>query len=132
MTDNTPYTNLKAAIEKLEKEQAASRQALQDEFKATYDKLNPFTFIKKAINSFAGSPDIKNNLLAILIPLATTFIGKKAFAGNRRPNAFRQFGILFIDGLNRYITGNPEILNTISHFFLDIFRKKKSPEPQKE
>jgi hypothetical protein len=132
MTDNTPYSNLKSAIEKLEKEQAASRQALQDQFKATYDKLNPFTFVKNAINSFTGSPEIRSNLFAILIPLATTFIGKKAFAGNRRSNAFSQFGILFIDGLNRYISSNPEILNTISHFVFRFFHRKKSPEPQEE
>jgi hypothetical protein len=132
MTDNTPYSNLKASIEKLEIKQAASRQALQDEFKATYDKLNPFTFIRNAINSLTGSPDLRNNLFAILLPLATTFIGKKAFAGNKRSNALRQFGILFIDGLNRYISTNPEILNTISHFVGRIFRKKKSPEPQEE
>jgi len=132
MTDNTPYTNLKAAIEKLEKEQTASRQALQDQFKATYDQLNPFTFIKKAINSITGTPEIRSNLFALLLPLATTFIGKKAFGGNRRSNAFSQFGILFIDGLNRYISNNPEILNTISQFVVRIFRRKKSQEPQEE
>ena len=129
MTDNTPYINLKAAIEKLENERAVSRQALQEQFKDTYEQINPFAFIKKTINAFTVSPEIRNNLFAVLLPLATTFMSKKAFAGNKRSNAYRQFGILFIDGLNRYVSNNPEIISTISHFLRSFFSKKKSSKP---
>lgn len=126
MTDNTPYINLKAAIEKLENERAVSRQALQEQFKDTYEQINPFAFIKKTINAFTVSPEIRNNLFTVLLPLVTTMISKKAFAGNKRSNTYRQFGILFIDGLNRYVSNNPEIISTISHFFRGFFSKKKS------
>ncbi len=42
MPENTPYTNLKSAIEILEKKQAESRLLLQEQFKVTYEGLDPF------------------------------------------------------------------------------------------
>lgn len=132
MPDSTPYSNLKAAIGKLEIQQAVSRQVLQEQFKATYEKLNPFAFIKNSLSSITESPEVRSNLVAILLSLATGFISKKTFAGNSRTTTFKQAGILLIDSLNRYITRNPEVINTISHFVLSIFRKKKATTQQEE
>lgn len=126
MSDNTPYTNLKAAIEVLEKQQAEKRQLLQEEFKTTYENINPFNFIKNSFSAVAGSPEIRNNLLSIIIPLVSGILTKRAFAAGNRSNTVKQAGILFLDGLNRYIARNPEILTTVSNFILSFFGKKKA------
>lgn len=125
MAQNTPYTDLKSAIEILEKKQAESRQLLQEQFKVTYEGLAPFNFLKKTFSSITESPEVRNNLLSMILPLITGFITKKAYGATRRQTVAAQAGILLIDGLNRYVTQNPEIINTISHFILGIFHKKK-------
>ncbi|NTW25193.1 MAG: hypothetical protein HGA37_10855 [Lentimicrobium sp.] len=125
MAENTPYTNLKSAIEILEKKQVVSRLELQEQFKVTYEGLDPFNFLKNSFSNITGSPEVRNNLLAIILPLVTGFITKKALGASRRQTVAAQAGVLFIDGLNRFVTQNPEIINTISHFILSFFHKKK-------
>lgn len=125
MSVNTPYSNLKAAIEVLEKQQSEKRQLLQEEFKATFENLNPFSFIKNSFRAVAGSPEIRNNLLSVILPLVSGFLTKRAFAAGNRSNTVKQAGILFLDGLNAYITRNPEVLTTISNYILSFFGKKK-------
>jgi len=126
MTVNTPYSNLKAAIEVLEKQQAESRQLLHEQFKTTYENLNPFNFIKNSFSAVTSSPEVRNNILSILLTYVTGFLTKKTFAGTNRTNIFKQAGILLLDGLKTYITRNPEIITTISSFVSGIFNKKKT------
>jgi hypothetical protein len=128
MAKNTPYTELKAAIEILEKKQAESRLILQEQFKVTYESLNPFNFLKNSALSIARSPEVRNNLLTILIPLAAGFISKRARLGNRLPVMLKRAGIVLLDGLNRYVSQNPEVVITISHFVLNFFRRKKTTD----
>ena len=132
MVQNTPYSGLLAAIKNLEGKQAEQKQELKEQFKIAYESLTPLNILKKAIGTFAGSPEVHSTLLGVLIPLATGFIGKKAFAGNRRPSFINRFGILFIDGINRYVSQNPEVINSISHFILNFFHKKKNADQQPE
>jgi hypothetical protein len=128
MPQNTPYEELKEAIQSLEKKQEISRQLLQEQFKVTYESLSPFNILKSSLSSITGSPEIRNNLVSLLLPLASGFFSKKAYAGTQRPTVLKQAGILLLDGLNRYIAQNPEVINTISHYILNIFRKKKPAE----
>jgi hypothetical protein len=130
MAENTPYTDLKEAIRVLEKKQAESRQLLQEQFKVTYEKLNPFNFLKNTFNTISESPEVRNNILTFILPLATGILTKRAFAGTRTANIAKQAGILLLDGLNRYVHQNPEIINTVSQFILGIFRKKKQKVEQ--
>lgn len=126
MPENTPYADLKEAIKTLEKKQADSKLLLQDQFKVTYESLNPLSIIKSAFSSVTDSPEIRNSLLSMIIPLVTVFLNKRAFSAPRRPPIVSQAGILILDSLNRYISQNPEVVNTLSHFILGLFRKKKT------
>ena len=130
MSANNPYSNLKAEIEVLEKRQATSRQLLHEEFKSTYENLNPFNFMKNSFSAVAGSPEIRNNLLSILLPFVTGFLTKKAFAGANRTNTIKQAGILFLDGINKYVTRNPEVITAVSSFILSYFGRKKAKSEQ--
>jgi hypothetical protein len=128
MPDTTPYIELQAAIQRLENEQAVTRQLLHEQFKVTIERLNPFSFLKNSALSIAGSPEVRNNLLTILVPLAAGFISKRAGVGNRLPVMLKRAGIILLDGLNRYVSQNPEVVITISHFVLNFFRRKKTSE----
>jgi len=125
MPENTPYADLKEAIKTLEKKQSDSKLVLQDQFKITYESMNPLSIIKSAFSSVTDSPEIRNSLLSMIIPLVTVFLNKRAFSATRRPPIVSQAGILILDSLNRYISQNPEVVNTFSHFILGLFRKKK-------
>jgi len=132
MPEITPYTNLKSAIAVLEKKQAESRQLLQEQFKVTYEGLDPFNFLKSSFSNIAGSPEVRNNLLAIILPLITGLISKRAAAGTRSPDRIKRAGILLLDGLNRYISQNPEVIRNISHLILNLFKRKKTTEEPEE
>ncbi len=132
MAENTPYSDLKEAIAKLEIEQAVSAQLLKDEFRSTYESLNPFNLLKRSFSNFIESPDIRNDLLGLIMPLITGFFIKKVSAGARRGQAIKQVGIMLFDGLGRYIVGNPEILRTVGLFITSIFHKKKAVEVPEE
>jgi len=126
MPDNTPYYNLKKAIKDLEIEKADKRELLKDQFKVTYENIKPFNILRNLFRHVIESPETRNNLLLILIPLATGFLGKKAMAGTRQRTIMKQAGIFLIDRLNRYVYNNPEVIKTISRFILSFCRKKKS------
>ena len=132
MAENTPYTDLKEAIAKLEKEQAVSAQLLKDEFRTTYESLNPLNLVKRTFSNIIESTEIRNDLLVLLMPLLTGFFIKKISGGTRRGQAFKQAGILVIDGLGRYIINNPEILRTVGSFIANVFHKKKATETSAE
>ena len=132
MAENTPYTDLKEAIAKLEIEQAVSAQLLKAEMRSTYESLNPFNLIKRSFSNFIESPDVRNDMLGLIMPLITGFFLKKASAGTGRGQAFKQAGIMLFDGLGRYIIGNPEILRTVGLFFTSVFHKKKTKEASEE
>ena len=125
MAENTPYSDLKAAIKILEDEQAVKGQVLKDQFKVTLENLNPLNMIINSISSVTRSSEIRSDLFSLLIPLVTGFIGKKAFARSSRSPFLTKAGIIVMDGLNWYIAHNPEIVSSISQFFANIFRKKK-------
>ena len=132
MAENTPYSDMKEAIAKLEREQAVSAQMLKEEFRSTYESLNPFNLIKRSFNNFIESPDVRNDLLGLVMPLVTGFFIKKAAAGTGRGQAFKQAGIMLIDGLGRYIIGNPAILRTVGLFITSVFHKKKTEDTSEE
>jgi len=127
MPDTTPYYELKKAIQDLETEKAEKRELLKAQFKVTYESIKPFNILRNVFSHIIESPETRNNLLLILIPLATGFLGKKAFAGTRQRTVIRQAGIFLLDRLNRYIYNHPEVIKTISRFVLGFCRKKKSP-----
>jgi len=128
MAENTPYTDLKEAIAKLEKEQAVSAQLLKDEFRTTYESLNPLNLVKRTFSNIIESTEIRNDLLVLVMPLLTGFFIKKISGGTRRGQAFKQAGIIVIESLGRYIVNNPEILQTVGSFIANGFQKKKATE----
>jgi len=128
MTENTPYSDLKEAIAKLEKEQAFKGQLLKDEFRTTYENLNPFNLLKRSFTNFIESHEVRNDLIGLIMPLITGFLVKKASAGTRRGQVVKEAGILFLDGLGRYIISNPGILKTVGQFITSVFHKKKTTE----
>jgi len=132
MADNTPYSDLKAAIKKLENEQAVSAQLLKDEFRTTYESLNPFNLIKRSFSNFIETSEIRNDFVSLILPLITGFFIKKASGGTRRGQAFKQAGILFLDGLGRYIVNNPEILKTIGQYITNVFQRGKTQASSRE
>ena len=128
MPEKTPYSDLKEAIAKLENEQAVKRQVLRDQFKTTYENLNPLNLVKNSISKFAESPEVKNNLVNIAVALTTGLISKKLLAGNRGETPLRKVGIAILSGLNAYIAGNPEVIKSVSQYLVSLFYKKKPLE----
>jgi len=132
MPDNTAYADLKESIRRLEKEKAIKEQALKNEFKTTLENLNPFNFIRNSFASAAESSEVRNKLISFAIPLLAGIFSKKTTTGNRANSFLHQAGILVLDGLNRYVTQNPQFIHSIGHFFGSFFKKKKTADADGE
>jgi hypothetical protein len=128
MQKSTHYSELKAAIATLEKEQAQKQLVLKEQFKVTYESLNPFTLIKNSFNSITGSPELRSQIIGIAIPLLAGLFSKKASARTRRASLLAEAGILILDSLNRYVANNPELLQTAGRYIADFFKKKDPGE----
>ena len=66
MAENTPYSDLKAAIKTLEAEQAVKGQVLKDQFKVSIESFNPLNMIKNSISSVTGSSEIRSDLISLI------------------------------------------------------------------
>lgn len=128
MAEKTPYTDLKAAIQTLEKAQAEKAQILKDQFKTTSENLNPVNLIKNSVANFIESSEIKTSLLELLVMFGTGILSRKASSGSRRKPGLQQAGILMLDGIGRFIIQNPEVLKSVGNFITKVVRKKKATE----
>jgi len=132
MPENTPYHDLKEAIKILEQEQAVKGQLLKDQFKASYESLNPLNLIKNSLSNFIGSPETRNSLFSLVIPLITRLFSKRKIARTGRGQVFQMAGILILDGLNRYLSQHPEIIANISRFISKVGHTKKNKVKNQE
>lgn len=132
MPQNTPYSELKEAINRLEHEQAVQGQLLKVQIKDTIDSLNPFNVLKSTFDSITESSEIKKTLLGLIIPVVTGIISKRAFAGTSRPAVIKQAGIVALNWMNGYVANNPEFVKTLGLVFLKVFKRKKASSENKE
>lgn len=132
MPQNTPYSELKEAINRLEKEQAVKGQLLKEKIKETFESFNPFNVLKSTFDSITESSEIKKTLLGLVIPVVTGIISKKAFAGKSRPAVIKQAGIVALNWMNSYVINNPEVVRTLGLVFLKILSRKKTSGPKEQ
>lgn len=126
MSGKTAYTSLKESIIQLEKEKAVKEQILRDEFKTTLENLHPVNLIKNSFTAITESPVVKSSLIGIAIPIITGMLSKKSAAANRNGSFLHKAGILLLDGLNRYLTENPEVVQSALQSVMKYFKQKKS------
>lgn len=132
MPKNTPYSELKEAIANKEKERAEKGELLKEQFRVTYESLNPITLIKSSFSNLIGSPEIRNNFLGFVIPLLVQILRKKTNKGTRREPVSKVAGLLLLEGLTVYLNQHPEMMRNIGQFLKNIFPKKKTPDPNDE
>ncbi len=132
MPKKTPYSELKEAIAILEKERVDKGEVLKEQFRATYESLNPINLIKSSFSNLIESPEIRNNLLSLVIPFLVQIFRKRSPKGARREPVSKVAGLLLLEGLTIYLNQHPEMVRNIGQFLKNVFPKKKTPDPNDE
>ncbi|MFE3847772.1 hypothetical protein ACFX5D_07320 [Flavobacterium sp. LB3P45] len=68
---------LNETIALLEYRQKQELRILKEQFEVTYASLKPLNIIKRVYSEMTTSPDLKGNLISIVIGMATGYITKK-------------------------------------------------------
>jgi len=69
-------------------------EAINEQFRMTYESLKPINLLKSTLKEVSSSPDIKNTILAPAIGLGFGFLCRKILVGNSHNPAKRLFGTL--------------------------------------
>jgi hypothetical protein len=125
MQNITSAADLKSAIQSLEVEKAMSEQQLKNQFNEIKESFKPINLIRNAINDLTSEPTIVDKLISTTMGLAGGYLSKKIVVGSSH-NLFRKiFGSVLEYGVTSLVARNPETIKTISHFVINMFRKKE-------
>jgi hypothetical protein len=127
MPDNTPYSDLKAAILELEKEKAVRKQVLEDQFKLAYQGLNPFNWLKNSIIKISESSEIKRSLLNFSFAILGGIFRKKVPQKIRRNPVLRLAGSFAQSSLTTILSRHPELIKMVALYIFRSIHKKRTP-----
>ncbi|MDP1802951.1 MAG: hypothetical protein Q8L81_16435 [Bacteroidota bacterium] len=84
MNKITSSTELREAILRLEIKQGEDERLLKEEFKSTYERMKPVNIIKNSIKEIVATTNIKENLLKVVISVATNYFLKSSLQNSTK------------------------------------------------
>ena len=79
-------TELDKTIARLETERDLKLEELKEQLSLTYESIKPVNIVRESIEDFNNAPDVKNNLLQILVSITGGYLSKKLLLG--KSNSF--------------------------------------------
>lgn len=120
-------SDLKAAIQQLERKQANELVLLKEQFNTTYESLKPLNILKRQFKEMVTSPEVKNSLLATTIGLAGGYLSKKLMVGGSKNPIKKIIGTLLELGVAKVASKNPETIKWVADKLIHFLSKKKEP-----
>ena len=121
----TSVTELREAILWLEIKQATKKQLLKEEFKATFENLQPINLIKKTLSELTATPNFKGKALNAILSIGAGYLSKKVMIGATHNPLKQLLGIALQVGVTKTISENSEnIKDTLIHLLSKLIGKK--------
>ncbi|MBI3520869.1 MAG: hypothetical protein HY062_16140 [Bacteroidetes bacterium] len=123
----TNTSQLRVAIDALEKKQLVEGALLKEQCKITYESLKPLNLIKTTFKELV-TPDLKGNILDGALSIAAGYISKKAAIGSTHNPLKQLLGTVLQLGVTSLVSKNTNgiksgVLNIIS----SVFKKRNEP-----
>jgi hypothetical protein len=125
MQNITCAADLKNAIQSLEAEKAMSEQQLKNQFNQIKENFKPVNLIRNTINELTTEPTLIDKLISTTMGLAGGYLSKKKVVGTSHKLIRKIFGSLMEFGVTTLVAQNPETIKSITHFVVNMFRKKE-------
>lgn len=74
-------SDLKRAIQDLERKQDMEELSLKNQFHETIESFKPSNILKNTVSEVAASPSFKHNLLNVVVGLGAGYLSKKLVVG---------------------------------------------------
>ena len=99
--------DLKAAINELEEKHNIQEKMLIDQINITCESLKPVNIIKGTLTEVAKSPELKTNLLKVILGLGAGILTKKLLLGNPTNFFMKTAGVLLELGIAKLVAKTP-------------------------
>jgi len=121
----TTITELRASIYLLEIKQVNEKNLLKEEFKNTFESLQPVNLIKKTLSDLTSAPDFKSGVLNTILSIGAGFISKKVIIGSTHNPLKQLLGAILQMGVTSAVSKNSEGIKTKVINLLSNFLSKK-------
>ena len=108
-------TDLKAAIQDLERKKLIEEESLKSHFHQTVENLRPSNILKNTVSEVAASPTFKHNLFNVVLGLGAGYLSKKLIVGKEAGLLKKTLGTALQFGITSLIAKNKENDDIESH-----------------
>ena len=122
----TTVAELKESILLLEMKQANDVYLLKEQFKITYESLNPINLIKRKFSELITAPDLKGDILNTTLSLAAGYLSKKVVIGTTSNPLKQLLGTVLQMGVTSIVSKNSDGIKSGVMHLIDLFNKRKT------
>jgi hypothetical protein len=120
--------DLRAAILRLEHQQAEEGKALKEQFKTAYNSVRPANIILNTLKDLGDSSFVKDGFLNTTVGLGTGYLSKMVFQGVVKSPIKKLLGSALMFGITNVVSKNPETIKAIAKKIFNLFGKRSTDE----
>lgn len=109
----TSINELNRAIFMLESKQIREGLLLKEQFKITFESIQPINLIQSTLKELAAAPNLKNDLLNTTVSLTVGYLSKKAAIGNTSNPFKKLLGRILQLGVTGIVANNSNGLKSV-------------------
>ena len=105
---------LKEAILALEQRQKEEKIVLNNQFSLVLESLKPINILRKSVNEFAASFDLKNQIIHTGTGLLAGFLTRKVVVRRSTNPLIRLSGLIVQYGVTNYVSKNSQLFGNLA------------------
>ncbi|NEW78434.1 MAG: hypothetical protein GZ086_03190 [Gelidibacter sp.] len=118
--------DLRAAILRLEYQQAEEGRALKEQFQTAYNSIKPANIILNTIKDLGESSILKDGILNTSVGFGTGYLSKLIFQGVVKSPIKKLLGSAVMFGITNFVTKNPEGIKLLGNKIFKFFGSKSA------
>lgn len=124
----TTQYELRAAILRLEIQQAEEGRALKEQFQTAYNSVRPANIILNTLKDLGDSNFVKDGFLNTTVGLGTGYLSKMVFQGVVNSPIKKLLGSALMFGITNVVAKNPDSIKAMAKKIFSLFGKRSREE----
>lgn len=124
----TSVVKLRNEIAELEIDQIVKKELFKEQLMFTYDSLRPVNMLKRALKDISSSPGLIDNVLGTTLGLASGYLSKKMFIGNKSGLLRNLIGSVVQFGVTNLVAQHPDAIKSFGQSVLKHIVPEKKPK----
>ncbi len=119
---------LRAAILRLESQQAEEGKALKEQFQTAYNSVKPANIILNTLKDLGDSNFVKDGFLNTSVGFGTGYLSKIIFQGVVNSPVKKLIGSALMYGITNFVSRNPDGIKLMGKKLFKMFGSKSTAE----